>query len=103
MVVFSLPFGSHGKGNSYSFLTIKLADVICFRFISLTSSDQILAGNENIWLYIIKEGGESVYSKGAFWWVRFISDESSDFDSAEKPRQMLISKFMCKRANEVNT
>ena len=31
------------------------------------------------------------------------SDESSDFDSPESPRQTLISKFMCKKADEVNT
>nr|VDD32409.1 unnamed protein product [Brassica oleracea] len=28
------------------------------------------------------------------------SDESSDFDSPESPRQTLISKFMCKKADE---
>ncbi|KAF3502481.1 hypothetical protein F2Q69_00040867 [Brassica cretica] len=31
------------------------------------------------------------------------SDESSDFDSPESPRQSLISKFMCKKADEMNT
>lgn len=30
------------------------------------------------------------------------SDESSDFDSPERPRQTLISKFMCSKTNEVN-
>ena len=30
------------------------------------------------------------------------SDESSDFDSPERPRQTLISKFMCRKTNEVN-
>ncbi|KAG2274924.1 hypothetical protein Bca52824_057479 [Brassica carinata] len=29
------------------------------------------------------------------------SDESSDFDSPESPRQTLISKFMCKKADEI--
>nr|VDD29319.1 unnamed protein product [Brassica oleracea] len=31
------------------------------------------------------------------------SDESSDFDSPESPRQTLISKFMCKKEDEMNT
>lgn len=29
------------------------------------------------------------------------SDESSDFDSPERSRQTFISKFMCRKANEV--
>lgn len=29
------------------------------------------------------------------------SDESSDFDSPERPRQTFISKFMCRKTNEV--
>ncbi|WZZ40153.1 hypothetical protein YC2023_036412 [Brassica napus] len=34
---------------------------------------------------------------------QFTEDESSDFDSPERPRQMLISKFMFKKAHNVST
>lgn len=44
---FPLPCRSHQKGNSYSLLAIKLAELLCFSFFSLTRGKR-LEGDENI-------------------------------------------------------
>ena len=93
-VAIPLPSGSHQEGNSYSLLPIKLAKLLCFRFRSLTSNAQIYLQRMRTYDYILAMWEEKNH---------FTEDESSDFDSPERPRQMLISKFMFKKAHNVNT
>ena len=79
-VSFSLPYGSHQKGNSYGLLPIKLADLICFRFLSLTSSAQILAGNENN-DYILAMKEENQFT---------VKDPLDELDSSQMKAPILI-------------
>ena len=97
---FPLPCCSHKKGNPYCLLAIKLAELLCFRF-RLTSSAQILEGDEKIWLYILEMREENQFTvMDPFDELDLSSDEIFDFYSPESPKQTLILKFMCSRWGE---
>ncbi|KAH0857296.1 hypothetical protein HID58_085557 [Brassica napus] len=89
---FPLPCRFHKKGNPYCLQAIKLAELLCFRFLL-----KYLKGMRTYDYYILAMREKNQFTvMDPFDELDSSSDESSDFDSPESPRQTLISKLSIK-------